>query len=122
MKSNTLIEKQTKRKLNLELVETIRLSRKNVKWQEVAGILSSSRRNKIAMNLEKINKEAKDNETILVPGKILSEGEINKKIKIIANDFSERAEKKLTRSKIKFSRISDEIKTNPEAKSLRILK
>jgi len=122
MKSKTLIEKQTKRKFNLDLINTIRLSKKNEKWQKIAGILSSSRRNKIVANLERINKEAKDDETILIPGKVLSQGEINKKIKIIANDFSERAEEKLTRSKTKFSRISDEIKSNPEAKNLRIIK
>jgi len=121
MKSKTLIEKQTKRKFNPELIEIIRLAKKNKNWQEIAGILSSSRRNKIVMNLESIDKEAKDNETILIPGKVLSQGEVSKKIKIIANAFSERAEEKLTRSKIKFSKINEEIKTNPDAKNLRIL-
>jgi len=121
MKSKTLIEKQTKRKFNPELIEIIRLAKKNKNWQKVAEILSGSRRNKIVMNLEGIDKEAKDSETILIPGKILSQGEINKKIKIVANDFSERAKEKLTRAKIKFSNINEEIKKNPDAKGIRIL-
>jgi len=121
MKSKTLIEKQAKRKFNPELIEIIRLAKKNKNWQVIAGILSGSRRNKIVMNLETINKEAKDGETILIPGKILSQGEINKKIKMVANDFSEKAREKLTRSKIKFSKINEEIKLNPNAKGIRIL-
>ena len=122
MKSRTLIEKQAKRKFNPELIEIIRLAKKNKNWQEIAGILSSSRRNRIVMNLETINKEAKDGETILIPGKILSQGEINKKIKMVANDFSEKAKEKLTKSKIKFLKINEEIKLNPNATGIRILK
>ena len=48
--------------------------------------------------------------------------EISKKIKIVANNFSERAIEKLEKSKTKFLKINEEIKINPDAKNLRILK
>ena len=95
MKSKTKIEKQTKRKLNPELVETIRLAKKNEKWLEVASILSSPRRERLNINLDKIDKEIKAGETIIIPGKVLSLGEIDKKFKIAALNFSEKAKEKL---------------------------
>jgi len=122
MKSKRKIEKQTKRKINTNLVETIKIAKKNSAWLEIAGILSSPKRRKIVMNLEKINEETKDGENILIPGKVLSQGEINKKIKIIARDFSEKAKEKLSNSKIEFVKINEEIKNNPDAKGIRILK
>ena len=80
------------------------------------------RRKRIILNLDEIGDAAKDGETIVVPGKVLSQGELNKKIKIIALAFSENARDKLSRNKISFSTIEEEIKNNPEAKGLRILR
>lgn len=111
-----------RRKLNPEIVSTIRTAKKNKNWQEIAEVLSQSRKRRVVMNLEKINENAKDDETILVPGKILSQGEITKKIKIIAEGFSEKTKEKLLKSKIKFLNINEEIKNNPEAKGIKILK
>jgi len=122
MKSNTKIEKQTQRKLNPELVETIRLAKKNKKWVEVAHILSFSRRNKIEVNLNKINEVTKSGEIIVVPGKILSLGEINKKLKVAALNFSEKAKEKLLKAGCEVLSISEEIKKNPEMKGVKIIK
>ncbi len=122
MKSKTKIEKQLNRKRNPELVKTIIAAKKNKNWLEIASILSSPRRKKTNVNLEKINKEAKAGETILVPGKVLSLGEIDKKIKILALGFSEKAREKLLKSGSEILSISEEIKKNPEAKKIRILK
>ena len=122
MKSKTLITKQTRRKFNLELIEIINITKKNKNWKRIAEILSTPRRRKIIMNLERINKEAKDGEVILVPGKILSQGEINKKMRIVARDFSKKAEEKLLKSKIEFLKIKEEIKKNPDAKGIKMLK
>lgn len=122
MKTKTLIEKQTKKKSNVELVKTIIAAKKNKGWLEVAGILSGSRKKRKSLNLEEINKESKDKEVILIPGKVLSQGEIDKKIKIIAFGFSEKAKQKLKEAKIDFKLIIDEIKSNPQAKEIKVLK
>ena len=73
------------------------------------------------MNLEDIEKATKDGEHIVVPGKVLSNGELNKKIKITAMSFSEKAKEKLLKSKIEISNMLDEIKKNPNAKGIKIL-
>lgn len=121
MKSKTLIEKQAKRKLNPELVETI-IKAKKSGWLEVASLLSRPKRKKMDANLFEINKKAKDGETIVVPGKVLSEGEIEKRIKIIAFSFSKTAEEKLKRDKVEYSTIKQEIEKNPKQKTIIFVK
>ena len=124
MKSKTLIEKQMKRKLNPEIVETIILAKKNKKWIEAAGMLASPRRKKLSLNFDEIEKKAekiKEN-IIVVPGKVLGDGELKKKIKLVALSFSKHAEEKLKKGKADFSTIKDEIKSNPEAKNVKVLK
>ena len=121
MKSITKIKKQTRKKTNKDVIKTILSASKNKKWLEVAGILSGPRRKRIDINLNEIDQEAKNGETIIIPGKVLSQGEINKKIKVVALGFSESAKIKLKESKKEFSYLIDEIKKNPDAKGLKIL-
>jgi len=122
IKSKTKIEKQMKKKTNSLLVKTILLAKKNNKWLEVAKILSGPRKRWININLEEIDKQTQDGEKVVIPGKVLSQGEITKKIKIVALDFSERAREKLLNSKREISSIIEEIQKNPETKGIKILK
>ncbi len=124
IKSKTKISKQLEKKNNPELVETILNAKKKEKWLEIAGILSGSRRKRTNVNIDKINKEAKgaEKETIVIPGKVLSQGEIDKKIKIAALSFSEKAKEKLLSAKCEVKTILEEIKSNPDAKGIKILK
>ena len=122
MKSKTLIEKQTKKKTNSILVETILSAKKKDSWLEVARLLSGSRRLMPHKNLQEIDAVAKDGEHIVIPGKVLSLGELNKKVKITALSFSEKAKEKLAKAKIETSILLDEIKSNLEAKGIKILK
>ncbi len=121
MKSKTKISTQSKRKRNPELVETIMTAKKNDKWFRVSEILASPRKNKVEKNLEEINKGSKSEEVVVVPGKVLSMGELDKKIKVVALDFSESAKEKILKSGSKLSTILEEIKMNPEAKGVKIL-
>jgi len=122
MKTKSKIEKQLQRKTNSKLIETIIACKKNKAWLEIAGILSSSRKKRINLNLEEINKKAKESKVVIVPGKVLSQGELDKKIKIVALDFSEKAREKLSKAKIETLEILQEIKKNPEAKGIEVLK
>ena len=122
MKTLTKIKKQIKKKTNSELVETILKAAKNEKWFRIAEIISGPRRKRMNLNLDEIDNIANDGETIVVPGKVLSQGELNKKIKIVALNFSENAKEKLSRSKKDFATIEEEIKKNPDGKGIRIIK
>ncbi len=121
MKSKTKIEKQSQRKRSPEIVETIRAAKKKEKWLKIAGVLSGPRRSRINLNLTEIDKDSKEGDTVVIPGKVLSQGEIGKKIKVVALGFSEKAREKLMKSKSDPTSILEEIKKNPEAKSIRIL-
>jgi len=118
----TKIDKQMKRKRNPEIVETILKAKKNEKWLEVSRILSSPRSRKISINLEKIEKETKEGDTVVIPGKVLGEGDITKKIRVAALSFSGEAEKKLKEKNGEIVTILEEIKVNPKAEGIRILK
>jgi len=121
MKTKTKIEKQLTRKNNPVLVETIILAKKSPAWKRVAEVISSPRKQKREKNLDEISKISKDGEGVIVPGKVLAQGELNKKLKIVALTFSRVAREKILNSKGEVITILDEIKKNPEAKNLRIL-
>jgi len=122
VKSKTKIEKQLEKKTNPELVKTIIEAKKKKNWLEVAAMLSSPRAKRINMNLNKINDEAKEGEIVVIAGKVLSQGELNKKIKVVALGFSEMAKEKISKAKGEALTILEEIKKNPEAKNVRFLK
>lgn len=122
MKSKTKIGKQVLRKTNPTLVESIISAKKNEKWLEVSRILSGPRSGRKSLNLREISALAGNSKIVVVTGKVLSEGDIDKKIKVVAFGFSERAKEKLLKSGCEVSYIVDEIKNNPSAKDITILK
>lgn len=122
MKSKTKISKQLEKKTNSELVETIILAKKNPAWLETAGIIAGPRRKRMNINLDELEKMADKEKIIVIPGKVLSEGEFNKKIKIAALGFSDKAREKLLKSGCQIVTLIEEIKSNPNAKDVKILK
>ena len=119
-KSKTKIESQLKKKTNPELVKTIVLAKKNPAWIEIAAVLTTSAKQTPQINLSKIN--ATEAKVIVVPGKVLSQGEITKKVKIAAFKFSEKAKEKLKKAGCEIVSISKEIESNKDAKDVTILK
>ena len=85
----------------------------------ITGLINFIR---FAYSPEEKTKESKEGDTIVIPGKVLSQGELTKRIKIVAFSFSERAKEKLLSSKCGVSTIKDEIKKNPKAEGIRIVK
>lgn len=122
MKTKTKINKQLEKKTSTELVETIIASKKNNAWNQIAAVLSGPRKNRLNINLDQISKISKAGETIAIPGKVLSQGEIDKKVKLVALAFSESARKKIIEAKSEMESLLNEIKKNPGAKGVRILR
>lgn len=121
MKSRSKISRQLEKKFNPLLVRTLIAAKKNPAWLKVASVLSGPRKNFVNLNLDEINKKIGDEKILVVPGKVLSQGKIEKKVKIVAFDFSEKARSKLTDLGIESIRIIEEIKSNPKAKGIKIL-
>jgi len=84
-------------------------------------ILSGPRRRKIALNLNEIDKQTKEGDTIIIPGKVLSDGEISKKIAIVAFGFSKKSREKILKTKSQATSMLEEIKKNPNGKGIKVL-
>lgn len=86
-------------------------------WKRLADDLSRSSRQRREANLYRINKYTKEGETAVVPGKVLSKGELNKKITVAAFRFSEKAKEKISKA----VSLQQLMKENPKAKNCRII-
>ena len=86
-------------------------------WRRIAEDLSRSTRQRREVNLDRINRVTKNNDFIIVPGKVLGQGELNHNVKIAAWRFSESAKQKIKDT----MSIEELIKSNPKGKGLRII-
>jgi large subunit ribosomal protein L18e len=116
--SKTKISKKTKRKTNFELIETIELAKKN-NLLELAHKLSGPTRLQKKIDLEDLNK-LKENK-ILVVGKVLGKGEIERKISVFALSFSESALEKLKKKGCEIKTIKQEIEKNKKLEGIKII-
>src|SRR3989344_2338356 len=97
-------------------------SQKQVKlWKRIATDLQRPTRIRRKVNLYKIEKYLKDGETALIPGKLLSVGDLTKKTEIAAYQASEQAKEKIKKSGSKFLTIHELMKKNPQGKKVRII-
>jgi large subunit ribosomal protein L18e len=112
---------------NPELLTLIHLLRKKAKendapiWRDVADRLSSSRRRRVAVNLSRLNRHAKSEETLVVPGKILGAGKLEHPLIVAAFAFSKQAQLKIFDSKGKCLTIQELLKDNPKGCNTRIM-
>ena len=93
----------------------------NVKiWKRVAEDLEKPVRSKRIVNIYKLAQYAKENETVIVPGKVLGTGELNHKLSVAAHTFSEEAQRKIS-EKGEAMTIKELMKKNPTGKNIKIL-
>lgn len=86
-------------------------------WKRIAKELEKSTRRQREVNISHIQKYAKDKETIIVPGKVLGDGEIKKDVIIAALKFSDSAKGKLKKTLT----IKELLKKEPKGKNIRIM-
>lgn len=90
-------------------------------WRKAADKLAKPKRNRINVNISKLDRNTQENEEILVPGKVLGSGSIKHSLKVAALDFSDQARQKIVNVKGKCFTIEQFMKTNPEGKKVRII-
>ncbi len=88
-------------------------------WGRLADDLSRTTRQRREVNLYRIN-NAKEGETAVVPGKVLSKGDLNKKTTVAAFRFSEKAKEKINKTGKAIS-LQQLMKENPKGKKCRII-
>ncbi len=80
-----------------ELIEVMERDRKPF-WKRVAHFLAKPRRQRVAVNVSKINKYSQEGKTVVVPGKVLGDGPIEKPVVVVAFTFSKRAKEKIEKA------------------------
>ena len=122
MISHTKLKVRIKRKTNPEIDQILRLALKNKNWESIAKVLSGPTRQHSSVNLSLIDKQTTPGDTVIIPGKVLSQGEITKKVRICSIGISAGAKEKLKKTKSEYVSIMEEIKKNPKAQGLKIIR
>ena len=103
-----------------ELKTVSRDSGANV-WADVADRLEKPRRTHAEVNLGRIERYAREDETVVVPGKVLGSGVLETDVTIAAVDFSSTAETKIEEvgNAVALEQAIDE---NPEGSNVRVVR
>ena len=114
MTTNTYVKTLVANLKKLSIEQKINL------WKRVAKDLSKPSRQTREVNISRINNYTKDGEIIIVPGKVLSLGELDHKVTVAALNFSAAALEKIN-AKGKAIKIEQLMKDNPKASKVRII-
>src|SRR4030042_4337836 len=97
--SKTRLKVRMHKKTNPEFSEPVALAMKSPSWIKLAKLLSQSTRKHSSVNLKDIDAKTSMGDTVLVPGRVLSVGEITRKIKICSFGISKEAKEKLSKTR-----------------------
>jgi large subunit ribosomal protein L18e len=121
-----MAQHKLERKTDSNLVDLIhQLKKKSLDekvnvWKAVAEHLSSPTSRRRIVNLFKISKSLQKDETIIVPGKVLGAGTMDKKATVAAFSFSKQAVDKINKEGKAIS-ITELMQQNPKAEKVRII-
>lgn len=112
---------------NVQMVGLIGLLRKHSIeqkagiWKSIADELEKPTRQRRIVNLYRINKYSKNNENVIVPGKVLGTGLLNHKVNIAAWSFSDSAIQKVKMVNGACMSIHEMLQKNPKGQNMRII-
>jgi len=89
-------------------------------WRRTAEELAKPTRKRRAVNLSRLQLHAKDGEIVLVPGKVLGTGKLEKKLTIAAWQFSKQAEEAIKKAKGSAITIQELMKKSPKGTGVKI--
>jgi large subunit ribosomal protein L18e len=89
-------------------------------WRRISKKLSGPRKNRVAPNLYRINKNTKENDIIVIPGKILGMGDLDHALTIACLECSKTARKKIESSGSQLISIEELLEKNPKGSGVKI--
>ncbi|HEY0088372.1 MAG TPA: 50S ribosomal protein L18e, partial [Candidatus Lokiarchaeia archaeon] len=89
-------------------------------WKVVSKKLSSPRKNRVEANLYRINNKTKNNDTIVIPGKVIGMGDLDHKLTIACLGTSKSAKEKIEASGSKLISIEELMNQNPKGTNVKI--
>ena len=108
------------RSLIADLKSTARDSGGNV-WSDVADRLEKPRSTHAEVNLGRIERYAQEDETVIVPGKVLGSGVLQKDVSVAAVDFSGTAQTKIDQVGETMN-LEQALEQNPDGTNVRVIK
>ncbi len=90
-------------------------------WRDIALRLESPAKNWAEINVGKINRYADEDEIVVVPGKLLGAGEIEKKVTVAAYRASVQARDKIEKAGGRSMSIEELVAQNPKGSKVRIM-
>ncbi|RLE69408.1 MAG: 50S ribosomal protein L18e [Thermoprotei archaeon] len=90
-------------------------------WRKVAEYLEKPTRNRVEVNIWKINKYTVNGDTVVVPGKVLGSGFLNHKVTVAAWSFSQKSKEKILKAGGNILTIDKLIEINPKGSNIKIL-
>ena len=108
---------------NASLAKLIAALQKDKKafWKRVGEILAKPKRQRVAINISKIETYASDGKIVVVPGKVLGEGDLTKAVAIAAFSFSKSAKESITKAGGKALTIDEAHKSLKDFKDVILL-
>ncbi|MGM0605542.1 MAG: 50S ribosomal protein L18e [Halobacteriota archaeon] len=90
-------------------------------WADVATRLEKPRRTHAEVNLGRIERYAQEDETVVVPGKVLGSGVLQKNVTVAAVDFSSTARKKIEQvgDAMTLEQLTEQ---NPDGSNVRVIR
>ena len=90
-------------------------------WKRIASDLEKPTRQRRIINLSIISRHTKENEIIVVPGKVLGAGDLEHKLTISAFQFSNGAKEKIEKAGAKIIPLLELSRENPTGKGIKIM-
>ncbi|MDG5774961.1 50S ribosomal protein L18e [Haloarculaceae archaeon H-GB2-1] len=90
-------------------------------WGDIAERLEKPRRTHAEVNLGRIERYAQEDETVVVPGKVLGSGVLQKDVTVAAVDFSSTAKKKIEQVGDSIE-LEQALEQNPEGSNVRVIR
>ena len=90
-------------------------------WRDIARRLEKPSRNWAEVNLSRLERYANEGDVIVVPGKVLGAGAINKKLTVAAFKFSASAIKKIEEAGGRQLTFAQLMKETPSGRDVRIM-
>lgn len=90
-------------------------------WRDIALRLEGPSSNWAEVNISRLDRYAGENETVVIPGKLLGAGETTKKLTVAAFRSSTQAKEKIERAGGKSMSIEELLVKNPSGSKVRIM-
>lgn len=90
-------------------------------WRDIANRLEKPTKNRIEVNVSRIERYLREGEVALVPGKLLAAGAISRKVTVAAYGFSDSARTKIEAAGGQCLTIRELLERSPKGEKVRII-